>query len=175
MIELEDLTRLFLYYVKESAPEVFIKMDNHFNPEKHPRDEEGKFIDKNKGDNLKTESDVFGEPFKEFSNKPFDAINKLIEEKRGFVPSAISRKELGNIDFVYGEDGRFGYGLAHIIEKHGKDILKNIPNLIKYGDIDRRHEVFGRVYIQDKNKKIIIRLDWNKQKRNWLASAFNID
>lgn len=156
------------------------KAQNEFDESKVKRDH-GKFA-KKEGSSEEDEDedevtdtdlkDVFGESFDDFSGKPEEAIEKLITEKRGFVPSAIFRDGVGDIDFVYGEKGATGYGLAHIIEKHGEKVLKEIPSIIKDGLIDKRHEKFGRIYITSDDKKSVIRLDWNGTKRNWLATAF---
>ena len=117
---------------------------------------------------------IFGKSFEEYSGNPEQAIKHLMQVKTGYVPNAIYRQGVGDIDFVYGEDGITGYGLAHIVEKHGVKILDEIPNIIKNGILDSRHEELGRMYIFSKNKKLVIRLDWNKEKRNWLTTAFEI-
>ena len=61
----------------------------------------------------------WGIPFRKQSGKPKEAIEKLLEQKQGFVPKATSKEGVGDIDFVWGkqdyETGQ-GYGFEHIID-----------------------------------------------------------
>lgn len=122
--------------------------------------------------------DVFGEAFHEFTHRPKEAIEKLLWEKRGYVPAAIHKDGVGDIDFVWGEDGPQGYGLAHIIERRtleghdGVEFAQSIPDIIENGEVDFKHQKLGRLYISSKDKRVVIRLDWNGTERNWLATAF---
>ena len=49
------------------------------------------------------------------------------------------RKEIGGIDFLYGKAGDFakkfagGYGIAHILAKHGQQAVDMIPTVIARG------------------------------------------
>lgn len=47
-----------------------------------------------------------------------------MSEKTGYVPAAMHKDGIGDIDFVYGKGGTTGYGLAHVLEKHGEEVLK---------------------------------------------------
>ncbi|WP_430750669.1 hypothetical protein [Helicobacter suis] len=69
---------------------------------------------------------AFGTNFEEFYHNPKGAIAKLIETKEGQVAGAFYRKDLGDIDLVWGEirdqSGKLkGHGLAKIVEKHLDD------------------------------------------------------
>ncbi len=161
---------------EDITPEVYAeyKAENAWEESKHPRDKEGKF-GSGEGETEKADtsaSSVFGESFSEFSGKPEKAIEKLMSEKTGYVPAAMHKEGIGYITFVYGESGDRGFGLAHIAEKHGKEILNEIPEIIKNGDIDDRHKRLGRLYVVSQDKKVVIRLDWDKEEVNWLATAF---
>lgn len=124
--------------------------------------------------------DVFGEAYKQYSGKPKEAIEKLLGEQKGHVPAAINKEGVGDIDFVWGEPGPQGYGLAHIIERRnkegfdGEDFVRSLPDIIKDGKVDYKHQKLGRLYITSKDKNVVIRLDWNGIERNWLATAFEI-
>lgn len=124
--------------------------------------------------------DVFGEAYPEYAGRPKEAIEKLLWEKKGHVPAAIHKDGIGDIDFVWGEDGPQGYGLAHIIERRtleghdGIEFVQSIPKIIENGDVDYRHQKLGRLYVTSKDKKVAIRLDWNGTERNWLATAFYV-
>lgn len=43
-----------------------------------------------------------------------------------------------------------------VAEKHGKEILNEIPEIIKNGNIDNRHKRLVRVYVLSQNKKVVI-------------------
>lgn len=45
---------------------------------------------------------------------------------------------------MFGESGEQGLDVA---EKHGKEILNEIPEIIKNGNIDNRHKRLVRVYV----------------------------
>lgn len=63
----------------------------------------------------KEEGKFFGKNYFQFKNKPEEAIDFLLKEKRGQVIGALERKELGKIDIVYGNNNG---GLCHIRNKH---------------------------------------------------------
>ena len=125
---------------------------------------------------IKTED--FGTAYSEFSGKPDEAISKLLLEKNGYVPSAIYKENLGNIDFVWGKTGKDGFGLAHILERRRKTgldeilFIKGIPELIKNGKLTKsKHQ--DRVYIiSNKKETAVIRLDYDGKKVTWLVTAY---
>lgn len=83
------------------------------------------------------------------------------------------RRELGSIDFIYGEKGQYGYGLAHIEELH-PEIIPYIIEIIKKGEIiNQAKDRVLLLYKVPKGKGIaVIRLDWNGLRKQWLVSAF---
>ena len=101
------------------------------------------------------------------------AIDFLLKKKSGEVPGAMKRKELGNIDFIYGKQGEQGYGLAHIEEYH-PDVLPYLVSIIQHGEIFKQAK--DRIIIVHKvplEKGVaVIRLDWNGIRKQWLVSAF---
>lgn len=123
----------------------------------------------------------WGEAF-DFTQQPEKAIEKLLKEKRGYVPGAIYKKGIGLIDFVWGIAGEAGtekgYGLAHIIRRrneqgiNGVRFVKQIPSIIKYGTVYNPPDVRDRVYVESEDKQAVIRLDWNNQERQWLVTAY---
>ena len=72
-------------------------------------------------------------------------------EYKGQVAGAFYRKELGDIDLVWGEvtgSGKEakGYGLAKIIEKHGdefEDIAKELDKIIQDGEVVKTHNGYN--------------------------------
>ena len=105
----------------------------------------------------------FGTNYPEFALKPKEALEKLLQEKNGQVAGAAFRDDLGGIDFVWGKDGKDGYGLAHILEKREKqytrlglnaeqikertdELLKSIPEVIENGTLFK--DDLGRVSVE---------------------------
>ena len=124
----------------------------------------------------------WGESFSEYSGKPEEAIDKLLKEKRGYVPKAIYKHGIGDIDFVWGEAGERGtgegYGLSHIIRRRNEEnfdgykFTKSIPSIIKHGKIYKDPRFDTRIYVETKDKSASIRLDWNGEDKIWLVSAW---
>ena len=113
----------------------------------------------------------FGTNYAEHYHSGETAIQKLINEAqahkesgakgefRGQVAGAFHRKELGDIDLVWGEVTDFekhkGYGLAHIIDKHPEFDIFNIPKIIEKGKIEKTYNGYNIVtddYIVGLNK-----------------------
>lgn len=123
----------------------------------------------------------FGKAYAQFSGKPEEAIDYLMYRKKGEVPAALKNASLGeitgdgNIDLVYGKNGEKGYGLAHILEKHGTNTVKRIPDIIQNGEVIQPNGVNDRIYIRDKNDKGVVRLNWDDNKKQWLTTAYELD
>lgn len=118
---------------------------------------------------------LFGKSFSEYTGKPKEAIEKLLQEKEGYVPAAIYKQGIGHIDFVYGKGGITGYGLAHILEDHGEEIVKELPDLINDGVVDNSQVHLGRSFIYSNDKKVVISLNFLNEKKIWLLTAYTID
>ncbi len=105
----------------------------------------------------------FGKNYAEFALKPQEALEKLLQERNGQVAGATFRDDLGGIDFVWGKDGKGGYGLAHILEKREKqytrlgldeeqikqrtdELLKSIPEVLEKGS--KFDDALGHVTIR---------------------------
>jgi len=92
----------------------------------------------------------FGENYAEFYHNGEGAVQKLLAEKQGQVAGAFYRKELGDIDLVWGrvwqdQKGTLqGYGLAKIKAKHPEITAENLDDVIKNGQTKIRQNVdFG--------------------------------
>lgn len=116
--------------------------------------------------------------FTEFKGNPEGAIEKLLQEKNGYVSGAVYKEGIGDIDFIYGQPGKNGYGLAHIIERRnqqgisGEEFVREIPKIIRNGSVYNVLGQEGRKFILSDNKEALIRLDWDGEKRNWLLTAY---
>ncbi|MFP6268993.1 DUF3519 domain-containing protein [Helicobacter pylori] len=123
----------------------------------------------------------FGKNYAEFVLKPKEALEKLLQEKNGQVAGAAYRDDLGGIDFVWGKDGKDGYGLAHILEKREKqytrlglnaeqikertdELLKSIPEVIENGTLFK--DDLGRVSVELNHIKVGLKNTWDNNNLN---------
>ncbi len=123
----------------------------------------------------------FGKNYAEFVLKPKEALENLLQEKNGQVAGAAYREDLGGIDFVWGKDGKDGYGLAHILEKREKqytrlglnaeqikertdELLKSIPEVIENGTLFK--DDLGRVSVELNHIKVGLKNTWDNDNLN---------
>ncbi|MGL2753588.1 DUF3519 domain-containing protein [Helicobacter pylori] len=123
----------------------------------------------------------FGKNYPEFALKPKEALEKLLQEKNGQVAGAAFRDDLGGIDFVWGKDGKDGYGLAHILEKREKqytrlglnteqikertdELLKSIPEVIENGALFK--DDLGCVSVELNNIRVGLKNTWDNNNLN---------
>ncbi len=123
----------------------------------------------------------FGKNYPEFALKPKEALEKLLQEKNGQVAGAAYREDLGGVDFVWGKDGKDGYGLAHILEKREKqytglglnaeqikertdELVKSIPEVIENGTLFK--DDLGRVSVELNNIRVGLKNTWDNDNLN---------
>ncbi|MUU35319.1 DUF3519 domain-containing protein [Helicobacter pylori] len=123
----------------------------------------------------------FGKNYHEFALKPKEALEKLLQERNGQVAGAAFRDDLGGIDFVWGKDGKDGYGLAHILEKREKqytklglnaeqikertdELVKSIPEVIENGTLFK--DDLGRVSVELNNIRVGLKNTWDNNNLN---------
>ncbi|MFY4690946.1 hypothetical protein ACOTVD_07885 [Campylobacter jejuni] len=148
--------------------------------------EKATFLDNHNVTNLRKEIEKelninplkeFGVNYAELYHDGERAIKKLIQEKQGQVAGAFHRKDLGDIDLVWGEVTdeikHKGYGLAHIIDKHPDLDLKLISEIIKNGKLIKDNK--GRIRIQFDNKVVGIKDNWKGDKTNaWIVTSYEL-
>ncbi|EKE85662.1 putative barnase/colicin E5 family endoribonuclease [Helicobacter pylori] len=134
----------------------------------------------------------FGKNYAEFVLKPKEALEKLLQEKNGQVAGAAFRDDLGGIDFVWGKDGKDGYGLAHILEKREKqytrlglnaeqikertdELVKSIPEVIENGTLFK--DDLGRVSVELNDVKVGLTNQWfgNDLKNHLIVTSYERD
>jgi len=64
-----------------------------------------------------------------------------------------------------------GYGLAHILDKHGINAVNMIAEIIKQGSLNAASN--GRFKIKYKKYNVIISPEWKGSKRNIIVSGFD--
>ncbi|EAW7551861.1 hypothetical protein FGY55_06135 [Campylobacter coli] len=126
----------------------------------------------------------FGENYAEYYHDGKGALQKLLIEKQGQVAGAFHRKDLGDIDLVWG-DGNFG--LSHIINRREEDFIKQglnkievknkalnfikeIENIINNGNVKKGN---NRAFIDTKNSRVMVALDYKGKDKKWIITAYN--
>ncbi|AZR08438.1 crystallin beta/gamma motif-containing protein [Campylobacter jejuni subsp. jejuni] len=126
----------------------------------------------------------FGENYAEYYHDGKSALQKLLIEKQGQVAGAFHRKDLGDIDLVWG-DGNFG--LSHIVNRREEDFIKQglnkieaknkalnfikeIENIINNGNVKKGN---NRAFIDVKNSRVMVALDYKGKDKKWIITAYN--
>ena len=121
------------------------------------------------------EIEKFGRNFTKFKGKPREAIEHLIKIKNGQVRGAIHKEGVGDIDFIWGKvtDAKRhkGYGLAHIIDKHGVEEAMKLPKMIEKLNI--KIKTNNGLILEDEEYRVSIRLDWIGKSKIWVLTAFD--
>lgn len=126
--------------------------DENWEDDKHPRTENGRFEHSESGSNEKDTdvepvperdpediTNLLGEEFKGYKGN--EAVDKLLQEKRGYIKDAFHNESFGDIALIYGDDG---CGLCHIIKQRKqqgftdekiKSLLYNLGDVITHGTV----------------------------------------
>ena len=124
----------------------------------------------------KTYQEMCGTAYKQYSGKPHEAINHLLDVKNGYVPAAAYKEGIGDIDFLWGEpygENTKGYGFAHIIEEReiqgfdGTALIKRLPEIIEKGEVGEGDK--GRKIITYNDSILIFEKNDNS---NWLLTEY---
>ena len=127
----------------------------------------------------KDQEDFFGEEFKGYIGK--DAIDKLLQEKRGHIKGAFERPEIGGIDIVWGNKKG---GLLHAILKRdrlfesgkgtirGLEMVKKNPEIIEKGKFEQDGD--GRFNIDYDGYRVGIMPTYFDKKIKWIVTAMEI-
>ena len=150
-----------------------VKLNNVFKEQDHPRDEGGRFTDGGgeSGSKFSSLSQTLGKEYKDVKGQ--DAINFLMKEKQGWVRDAFTRKDIGDIALIWGNDDM---GLQHIIKRRketnqplGK-LLSSLADVIEKGEFEE--QLNGRYSLSYKGKIAIIEPKLLGNKLNFVFTAF---
>lgn len=103
------------------------------------------------------------------------AVEEVLHTRQD-VQKAMFRSETGGIDFVYGEEGdpskkyAGGYGIAHILAKHGQSAIDMIPTVIAKGKATQKHN--DRIHFNYGGYTAVVRLDFDGNQKTWLVTNF---
>ncbi len=126
----------------------------------------------------------FGENYAEYYHDGKGALQKLLIEKQGQVAGAFHRKDLGDIDLVWGDRN---FGLSHIVNRREEDFIKQglnkieaknkalnfikeIENIINNGNVKKGN---NRAFIHIKNSRVMVALDYKGKDKKWIITAYN--
>nr|DAL93360.1 MAG TPA: portal [Caudoviricetes sp.] len=147
-----------------------------WNEEDHPRADNGQFGkgggNAKEGEKSDKTSEFLG---KEFTGvKGQEAVDLLMKEKQGHVKGAFTRKDIGDIDLVWGNEDK---GLCHILKRRNypedkkKQFLSSLSNVIEKGELSLNEK--GRFEVFYDNKIAVISPDFNGDKKiKFLLTAF---
>ena len=133
---------------------------------------------KQRKENISKE-EFFGERFDGYVGA--DAIKKLLQEKRGYVKGAFYRKEVGDIDLVWGNDDA---GLKHLIQRRDKafqsgegkisglDMVRKIPEIMEKGTFYNDKD--DKLHIDFDGYKVAICPKYYNEKINWIITAYDL-
>ena len=126
--------------------------------------------------------------YTKFKGKPKEAIKHLLKVQKGDCLEALYHKDIGYIDIVWGENdkNKKGFGLKHIVEKHGKEIEQLgfkvedfIPIIIQYGEL-KQSESPNKIELSGRMFRVIISTRAYNNKTNkpfdktFVLSAFDL-
>lgn len=146
--------------------------DAEWDESKHPRAENGQFGAG--GSSQNNAADISGFLGTEYQGKGQAAIQKLRQEKNGYIKGAFHRGDIGDIALVWGNDD---VGLRHIIkrrEEQGIDVdlfLEDIDEVIEKGNIQKSQET-GNFEIWHNKKMAVISPEFKGNQLMFLLTAF---
>ncbi len=131
----------------------------------------------------KIEVGDFGPIYNNFVNKPKLAIKHLKKVKKGECVNALYRSDIGYIDIVWGENNvktNKGFGLKHIIDKHGSEIKKLgfevedfIPIIVQFGNL-KESKSKEEYLLESKMFRVVIEKQYKQKKKQWILTAFDL-
>ena len=124
----------------------------------------------------------FGIQYTQFYHEPKKAIKHLKKVKGGECIAALYREDIGDVDIVWGENDskNKGFGLKHIIEKHGDQIKELgfevedfIPIIFQYGNlsVSKTNEEY---MLESKMFRVVIEKTYKGKKKCWVLTAFDL-
>ena len=126
---------------------------------------------------------TFGTQYIEFYHDGKGAIKHLMKVQEGECIAALYRSDIGDIDIVWGEndENNKGFGLKHIIEKHGDEIAQLgfkvedfIPIIVQFGDFNEKISEKGRRVYESKMFRFIVDTKYKGEDKVWLLTAFDL-
>ena len=107
------------------------------------------------------------------------AIERILREHLS-IPAAMTHPQLGDVTFDWGEQGdpekdyKGGWGITHILARHGADALSRIPSVIALGAVVRQYgpPVGRRVDVSDGTHTVVLSLHRYAKRETWLLTGW---
>ena len=123
----------------------------------------------------------FGQNYTDYYHKGIEALEKVLQEKKGQVVGAFTRADIGDIDVVWGNEK---VGLQKILAKHShefgifgegqKGIISGISEIVTNGNLTNENGVYTITYEKDnKTFRVGLSKGWKGQGENqWIITAY---
>lgn len=125
-----------------------------------------------------------GQIYDQFCGQPKLVIKHLLKMQNGECPKALYREDIGYIDIVWGENDpktNKGFGLKHIVEKHGTRIKELgfevedfIPIVVQFGNLSVKKSDDKKLILESETFRIVIQTRWDNQEKIFLLTAFDL-
>lgn len=154
---------------------VWITLKNGIRIKIEPKKKEAREGAKKKLNSNNNNNNSLGPEYKGYKGKK--AIDKLMKEKKGYIKGAFHRKDIGDIDLVWGNNKM---GLKHIIKRRKEtgqnleEVLNDMTDVIEKGKlVDSERKDRNKKYtIEDQKNKYVIGTKLHKNKRNFILTAY---
>ena len=116
--------------------------------------------------------------YSQYKGQGQKAVDFLLEKRKGSVNGAFHRKDIGDIDVVWGKVTdpikHKGFGLAHIIDKHGEQDVHKLGEAIQKGKmhVEEKKGKSPRYVIEYGSYRAIISQEWEGGKRQLVVTGF---
>lgn len=150
--------------------ESYQMQDTEFVESDHPRGPDGKFGSGGSNEPQAAE-ELMGTEYTGYQGQ--EAINKLLQEKKGHIKNAFTREDIGGIDLIWGDDTA---GLKHIIQQREKqnvnssEFLTNLSDVIEKGRISKNAK--GRFELLHNGKIAVISPELRGKEITFLLTAY---
>ena len=123
----------------------------------------------------------FGQNYTDYYHKGIEALEKVLQEKKGQVVGAFTRADIGDIDVVWGNEK---IGLQKIIAKHLNDfepfgageqgVIYGIGEIVDKGTLKENNGVNTITYEKDgRSFRVGLTKGWNgKGENQWIITAY---
>jgi hypothetical protein len=145
--------------------------DDDWKESDHPRDENGEFTSGGSGSAL--ELGPHGPIFREHTGNWQAAVSRLVAEKTGEVPAALTHPSIEAADLIWGEEGKTsgkGFGLAKIAKWH-PEVLGRLGEIYAGLPVVDRNE--NTIQLDDGRYHATVRRNWKGSPKTWLLTQFD--
>ncbi len=136
--------------------------DDDFKESEHPRNDQGEFTSGGH------EIGPHGPIFREHTGNWPAARDRLLAEKTGEVPGALTHKATGPIDVVYGGKK---HGLAKIAARH-PEVLGDLQGIFDQLEEDKDKHTDNSIQLTNEKYHALVRRNWKGDPKVWLLTAF---